>query len=202
MPLIFVPTPLGNLRDVTLRALDVLARRRADRGRRYARRAQAAARVGPARPRDVELSRAERRRRRRRPSSSGRARRSSRSRPTPACRASPIPEATLIAAARAAGVAVEVAARTERRHGRRGALRLSAAALHVRGLSAARRDGATRALRRRAARGAHDDLVRVAAAPAARRSPISRSWRPTRRSSSCASTPNCTNSISGARRSG
>ena len=93
MPLIFVPTPLGNLRDVTLRALDVLREADVDRRRRYARGAQVAARAGARRPGNLELPRAERGRGRRRRSSNARAPRSSPSRATPACRGSPIPEA-------------------------------------------------------------------------------------------------------------
>ncbi len=200
MPLIFVPTPLGNLRDVTLRALDVLrdAELIVAEDTRVARKLLHA--LGAARPRNVELPRAERRRGNGghpRAGEQGGRRGHVRRRNAGHLRSGELADRGGPGGWRGD----RGRAGAKRRHGRRGALRLSAAALHVRGLSAAGRDGATRTLRaaRCAGRSRRSGTSRRGACP--RRLPISRSSRRTRRFSSCANTPSCTNSISGARRS-
>ena len=108
------------------------------------------------------------------------------------------PGSELMAAARAAGVPVEVLPGPSAATGRRAALRFSAAALYFRGLSAAHERRAARAVRRRAApakRRRCGTNRRDASEPA---SPTSARSPPTRASSSSANTPSCTsNSCSG-----
>ena len=163
MPLIFVPTPLGNLRDVTLRALDVLrdAELIVAEDTRVARKLLA--RVG-ARGREIWSYREQNARPRDAGDPRTRAHRTRRRHHRRRDAGDSDPGSALIAAARDAGVTGRSAARPERRTRRRAASRVFAAALRLRGLSAARRRGAPRARLRPPCARCHDDLVRVAAA--------------------------------------
>ena len=169
------------------------------RRRRYARRAQAAAGLGDRSPGDLELPRTERRardagnsrtrahrarRRNHRCRNAGRFGPGKRSRRRGAACRRPDRRSS----------------RPQRRHQRRALVGFFAAALCVRGISAARRRGAASALcaphcNRMPPRSGTNRRSEFAP-----RWPTSRRWPPTRRCSSSANTPSFTNSIIGERR--
>ena len=162
MPLIFVPTPLGNLRDVTLRAIDVL--RQAEivvaEDTRVARKLLRALEIEVRET--LELSRTERRAR-----DAGNSRTSAHRdrRRYHRCR-----DAGGLGSGKRSRRGGASRRRTDRRsagplrrHERRALVGFFAAAFRVRGISAARRLGAARAVCRRIAVERHFDLVRIAA---------------------------------------
>ena len=162
MPLIFVPTPLGNLRDVTLRAIDVL--RQAEivvaEDTRVARKLLRAA--GDRGPRALELSRTERRAR-----DAGNSRTSAHWDRRRHYRCRDAGDLGSRKRPRRRGASGRRADRRSagplRRHERRALVGFFAAPFRVRGISAARRLGAARAVCRRIAVERHFHLVRIAA---------------------------------------
>ena len=200
MALTFVPTPLGNLRDITLRALDAL--REAElivaEDTRVARRLLSAHGIAGT-PIWTYHEHNARHVDRGDPRTRGE-RATSRWSPTPGCRASATPAARWSPRHGRPAIAVERSARTRRRSLAPPSFRVSTSAASPSRASRRGRAGARRAAFRARPRARDPDAFgtsrRTASSP---RSPTSRRSRRTRRSSSCASSPNSTSSKSSER---